>query len=321
MHRIFLLPDQQYVEASDLETVLSASLRVGIPFTNECRGNARCSTCRVLVLDGLGHCSPRSEKERALAAQLHLGDRVRLACQTTITGDVTLRRLILDAKDAVLTDQRKETTTHGSVGEERQVAILFVDIRGSTSFAESVPPFDVIHVLRRFYHPIERAVIDNGGHVACYTGDGLMALFGVEPSKCAPLDAVRAGLDMLRSVKEDLRPYVKKLFQRSFRIGVGVHFGEAIVGMVGGGLQERVTAIGDAVNIASRVERANKKARTQFLVSEAVLREVQDKVRVGKSIHVRLPGKTGKYALHEVLGIRKPIRRKRESLIPVQETR
>ena len=150
---------------------------------------------------------------------------------------------------------------------------------------------------------IERAVIDNGGHVACYTGDGLMALFGVEPSECAPLDAVRAGLDMLRSVKEDLRPYVKKTFQRSFRIGVGVHFGEAIVGMVGGGLQERVTAIKDAVNIASRVERANKKARTQLLVSEAVLREVQDKVRVGKSIHVRLTGKTGKYAIHEVLGV------------------
>jgi adenylate cyclase len=217
---------------------------------------------------------------------------------------VTLRRLILDAKDAGLTDQRKETTTHGSVGEERQVAILFVDIRGSTSFAESVPPFDVIHVLRRFYHPIERAVIDNGGHVACYTGDGLMALFGVKPSECAPLDAVRAGLDMLRCVKEDLRPYVKKLFQRSFRIGVGVHFGEAIVGTVGGDLQERVTAIGDAVNIASRVERANKKARTEFLVSEAVLRELQDKIRVGKSIYVRLPGKTGKYALHEVLGVR-----------------
>jgi len=79
-----------------------------------------------------------------------------------------MRRLILDAKDAGLTDQRKETTTHGSVGEERQVAILFVDIRSSTSFAESVPPFDVIHVLRRFYHYMERAVMDNGGYVACY---------------------------------------------------------------------------------------------------------------------------------------------------------
>jgi adenylate cyclase len=217
---------------------------------------------------------------------------------------VTLRRLILDAKDAYLTDQLKETTTHGSVGEERQVAILFVDIRGSTSFAESVPPFDVIHVLRRFYHPIERAVIDNGGHVACYTGDGLMALFGVEASTSACLQAVLAGLNMLRCVKQDLQPYVKRLFHRTFRIGIGLHFGQAVVGTVGGGLQERVTAIGDAVNIASRVERANKKAKTEFLITDAALREVRDQVHVGRSIDVNLPGKTGTYTLHEIVGVR-----------------
>lgn len=313
MPRILFLPEQQCVEASDLESVLSASLRGGIPLANECRGNARCSTCRVLVINGLEFCSPRNEKEQALAEQLHFGERVRLACQTTIVGDVTLRRLILDAKDAGLTDQRKERTTHGSVGEERQIAILFVDIRGSTSFAESVPPFDVIHVLRRFYHHMEKAVMDNGGQVACYTGDGLMALFGVEPSECAPLQAVLAGLDMLRSVKGDVQPYVKRWFQCSFRIGIGVHFGEAVVGTLGGGLQDRVTAIGDAVNIASRIERANKRAGTEFLVSEAVLRAVQGQVRVGKTISVRLSGKTGKHALHEVVGIRTQRRKRRPS--------
>jgi adenylate cyclase len=267
----------------------------------------------VLVLNGLEFCCARNEKEQALAEQLHFSERVRLACQTTITGDVTLRRLILDAKDAGLTDQRKERTTRGSLGEERQIAILFVDIRGSTSFAESVPPFDVIHILRRFYHHMERAVMDNGGHVACYTGDGLMALFGVEPSECAPLQAVLAGLDMLRYVKEDIQPYVKRLFQCSFRIGIGVHFGEAVVGTLGSELQERVTAIGDAVNIASRIERANKRAGTEFLVSEAVLRAVQRQVRVGKTISVRLPGKTGKHALHEVVGVRTARRKRRSS--------
>ena len=304
MPQILLLPDQRSIEASISESILSASLRAGIPLTNECRGNARCSTCRVLVLNGLEFCCPRNEKEQALAAQLHFGERVRLACQITILGNVAVRRLILDAQDAGLTDQRKDTTTHGSVGEERQIAILFVDVRNSTRFADSVPPFDVIHVLRRFYHHMDKAVMNNGGHVACYTGDGLMALFGVEPSNCAPLQAVLAGLDMLRSVKQDVQPYVKRLFQRPFRIGVGLHFGKAVVGTVGGGLQERVTAIGDAVNIASRVEQANKKAKTEFLVSEAVLREVQDQVHVGRSIHVKLPGKTGKYVLHEIVGVR-----------------
>jgi adenylate cyclase len=162
----------------------------------------------------------------------------------------------------------------------------------------------VIHILRRFYHHMDKAVINNGGHIACYAGDGLMALFGIESSECAPLQAVRTGLDMLHSVKRNIQPYVKRLFQRPFRIGVGAHFGEAVVGMVGGVLQERVTALGDAVNIASRIERANKQARTEFLVSEALLREVKGQVRLGKSLNVKLPGKTGKYALHEVVGMR-----------------
>src|SRR6266699_4060913 len=105
MPRIFFLPDQRYVEVSNLESVLSASVRAGIPLTNECRGNARCSTCRVLVLNGLEFCCPRNEKEQALAAQLHFGERVRLAGQTTILGNVAVRRLILDANDAGLTDQ------------------------------------------------------------------------------------------------------------------------------------------------------------------------------------------------------------------------
>src|SRR5438132_2233379 len=216
MPQILLLPDQRSIEASISESILSASLRAGIPLTNECRGNARCSTCRVLVLNGLEFCCPRNEKEQALVAQLHFGERVRLACQTTITGHVTLRRLVLDAQDAGLTDQRKDTTTHGSLGEERQIAILFVDVRNSTRFAESVPPFVVIHVLRLCYRHIERAVMDNGGHVACYTGDGLMALFGVEPSKYAPLQAVLAGLDMIRSVKQAVQRHVKTFLHCQF---------------------------------------------------------------------------------------------------------
>ena len=92
-----------------------------------------------------------------------------------------------------------------------------------------------------------------------------------------------------------------------------MHFGDAVVGTVGGGLQQRVTAIGDSVNIANRVERANKKAGTELLVSEAVLGAVQGQVRVGKAVSVRLPGKTGKYALYEVVDVRTARRKRRAS--------
>jgi adenylate cyclase len=115
----------------------------------------------------------------------------------------------------------------------------------------------MIHVLRRFYHHMDKAVIDHGGHVACYTGDGLLALFGVETSKSACLQAVLAGLDMLRCVKQDLQPYVKRLFRRAFRIGIGLHLWPSRRGHCGGGRSE--SPVGDAVNVASRVERANMK--------------------------------------------------------------
>src|SRR5438067_12138085 len=109
MPQILFLPDARSVEASISESILSASLRAGIPHTNECRGNARCSTCRVLVLNGLEFCCPRNEKEQALAAQLHFPERVRLACHTTILVNVAVRRLILDSNDVGLSDLTKCT--------------------------------------------------------------------------------------------------------------------------------------------------------------------------------------------------------------------
>ena len=302
MPRIYVLPDRRHVDASLSESVLVACLRAGIPHTNECRGHARCSTCRVAILEGLEFCSPRTEAEEALAGGLQFEQRVRLACQTTITGDVTIRRLILDARDADLTDQTDESAVRGAVGEERQIAILFVDIRNSTAFAETVPPFDVIHVLRRFYHHVETAVSRHGGRVASYMGDGLMALFDAQDPGDAARNAVSAGLEMLASAKRDLRPYVKRHFGREFRIGVGVHCGTVVVGTVGTRGLERITAIGDAVNVAQRVEEANKRAGTEFLVSDAVFTQVQVRVRAGRAITVELPGKTGEHTLHEILG-------------------
>lgn len=303
MPRIYVLPDRRHVEASASESVLAACLRAGIPHTNECRGHARCSTCRVAIVEGLEFCSPRGEAEEALAGRLQFEERIRLACQTTITDDVTLRRLILDARDAELTDQTEELAVPGAVGEERQIAILFVDIRNSTAFAETVPPFDVIHVLRRFYHQVETAVFGHGGQVASYMGDGLMALFDAEDPGDAVRHAVSAGLEMLASVKRDLRPYVKRHFRSEFRIGVGVHCGPAVVGTIGTRGLERITAIGDAVNVAQRVEDANKRAGTEFLVSDAVFAQVQGQVRAGRAITVELAGKSGEYTLHEVLGV------------------
>ncbi len=112
MPRIYYLPDEQEVEADANETILQASLRSDIPHAHVCGGNARCSTCRVLILQGLEYCAPRNDREQKLTERLQFGAEIRLACQTTITGNVKLRRLVLDAEDVEITSQlgRARTT-------------------------------------------------------------------------------------------------------------------------------------------------------------------------------------------------------------------
>jgi adenylate cyclase len=300
MPKVCYLPDEKRVEAETGETLLHASLKASIAHAHACGGNARCSTCRVLITDGLEHCAPPNDKESRLAERLHFGPEIRLACQTTVSGDVELRRLVLDAEDLKIVG-----SSPTSVGEEKEVAILFADIRGFTTFAERLPAYDVVHVLNRYFHQVGQAITRNGGSIDNYMGDGLMALFGVEDARDAALNAVRAGLDMLDAV-ERLRPYLENIYTRSFQIGIGVHYGEVVVGAIGHDESKRVTAIGDSVNLASRIESVNKNAGTEFLISEATYAEVKEHIRVGKSVSVALPGKSGEYRLYEVAGIRQP---------------
>jgi adenylate cyclase len=189
------------------------------------------------------------------------------------------------------------------VGEERELAILFSDIRGFTSFSEPLPPHDVVHVLNRYFHVMGPAVTRFGGTIDNYMGDGLMALFGTRDGDGnRALQAVEAGLAMLQAM-DDLKPYLEMAYGRSFDMGIGIHFGEVVVGSVGAVGQERITAIGDAVNLASRIESANKTAGTRMLISDAVLAQVGARLRVGRTLSVAIAGKSGEYRLHEVLGL------------------
>ena len=301
--RIYFDPDEKKVEAAEADTVLAASLRAGIPHAHACGGNARCSTCRVSVESGLEHCAPQGDRERALAERLHFSPEVRLACQTTVRGDVNVRRLVLDEEDIELTERMTESSLPASLGEEKEIAILFADIRGFTSLSERLPPYDVIYVLNRYFNHMGRVISAHGGYIDNYMGDGLMALFGVDDPADAPLRAVRAGLGMIEEVAR-LSPHFESLYEASFRVGVGIHFGEAIVGTVGATGRRRMTAIGDAVNFASRVEAANKEYGTELLVSAETYERVKARVRAGREItQAVLKGKAGAHALYEVLAV------------------
>jgi adenylate cyclase len=303
MPTIRILPDDILVEAEAGETLLEAALRAGIVHAYACGGHARCSTCRVEVSDGVDDCAPRTDAEQILADRLGFDRSLRLACQTVPQADLTIRRLVLDDDDIELVDQRRRGEAGAAVGEERELAILFSDIRGFTAFSEPLPPHDVVHVLNRYFHAMGAPVTQSGGTIDNYMGDGLMALFGMDDSDGHPaLCAVRAGLAMLDAM-DALKPYLETAYGRSFDMGVGIHYGEVVVGSVGAIGRERVTAIGDAVNLASRIESANKIAKTRLLVSEAVHEQIGPCLRVGRSLSVPIAGKSGEYTLYEVLGL------------------
>ncbi len=312
MAQIRYLPDERDVEAGQEETILATSLRCGISHTHVCGGNARCSTCRVLVLEGVENCQPRTQAEQALAARLQFDDNVRLACQTRLRGPVVVRRLVLDEDDAALAEEQLSKPGIDAVGEEKSVAILFADIRSFTSFAESLLPYDVIHALNRYYRDIGSVVHRRGGVINNYMGDGILAVFGLEspPDQKMPdapcsarhpvSSAMNAGLEMIEAVGR-LKPYFQTVHCKSFDIGIGLHYGEVIVGSVGWGADKRRTVVGDAVNFASRVEAANKTAGTNFLMSEAAYFQVASEVEVNQCPPWEIRGKSGLYNLFEVV--------------------
>jgi adenylate cyclase len=302
MLHIRVLPDDRVLDVDSGETLLAAAIRGGVPHTHVCGGNARCSTCRVLIVDGLQFCETRNEKESAMASRLKFTPEIRLACQSRVNGDVTMRRLALDSEDVALCKRSLECD--GSVGQERRIAILFADIRGFTPFAEALPPYDVIHVLNRHFFRMGQAIEAHGGAINNYMGDGLMALFGLDDPAGASLNAVEAGLAMLQAA-DNLKPYLERLYGKSFDIGVGIHVGEAIVGNLGAANDRHMTAIGDPVNMASRVESATKEARARLLISEEAYHEVKDDTIAGRTVRVPLKGKTGEYTLYEITGLKK----------------
>ncbi len=300
VNTIFMLPDEKEMKATGKTTILEASLDSGIPHVHVCGGKARCSTCRVVVVSGLDRCSPRQGAEEKIAGRLNFGPQVRLACQTTVSGDVTVRRTVLDTLDIQLSNQIGPGLKLGSVGEEKNLAILFADIGDYTSFAESLPAYDVIHALRRYFITMGRVIDAHGGRINDYVGDGIMALFGIDDRPEPVFRAVRAGLEMLWEV-DSLNPYLQAMYRRKFRVRIGIHYGPVVIGTIGMANMEKMAVIGDTVNVAQRIEDANKQTGTSMLVSDAAVREIFGRARIRETFRdVALKGKRTRFTLHEI---------------------
>jgi adenylate cyclase len=298
---VHYLPDGVAVEMRPDETLLDGARRAGVPHAAACGGEGLCSTCRVLVLEGEEHLSVPTAEERGISDPLGFGSGIRLACQSRASGSVTLRRLVIDPRDEVMADRRRGDATASRVGEQADIAVLVADLRDFTAFSEALVPYDVIHVLNRFFELSDEVVAGEDGRIATYLGDGFMAIFGGEVGDPAGR-AVRAGLGII-DVADRLQPYVEQLHGTGFGISVGVNYGPAVVGAVGSGASRVVTAIGDTVNTAARIEWANRIHGTRLLVGETVRRAVGDRFEIVAMTPMGLPGKSGRHTLYEVTGL------------------
>lgn len=304
MPEIFIWPDEISIPLElQRANLLEIALDAGVGLAHLCGGLARCSTCRVRILEGEDSLSERTEKESAMAAKLDFPDEIRLACQTEVSGSVRLWRLVLDKIDVEMASQVGGGQYVGSVGREiGHAAVMFADVAGFTTMSESLPPYDVVHILNRFFSRAETAVEAQGGRVDNYMGDGLLAVFGIDDDTNPALAAVRAGI-MLLDVAADMHDYVRPIYGHAFRVRVGIGLGEAIFGLMGGETSARETVIGDVVNTASRLESANKTTGTNMLVTEDVMTQTVDQIKYGRRFDLDLPGKDGHVASYEVVGL------------------
>ena len=233
MPKAYFLPEKIEVEVKEGETLLKAAAAAGVPHVKVCGGIGRCSTCRVIVLDGLQYCSPPTKDEQIIVEMLNLPPNVRLACQTTITGPVKVRRLVEDLEDVDFFSIFIEgVDVLTALGEEKDIFILFADIQGFTTFAENMLPYDVLYSLNLYLGHMGEVVKRGGGRIDNYMGDGFMALFESDTPLDGARRAVRAALEMLDEVKR-MAPYLEELYGRSFEIRIGLHFGRVVAGKLG----------------------------------------------------------------------------------------
>jgi len=260
-------PDGRHVEVLRGTSVLEASRLAHYPHASVCGGRGRCSTCRIRVRAALPGPPPPGEAERRVLNRIRATANVRLACMLRPDIDVEVTPLLppfAHARDG-------RTLVDLAQGGEREIAIMFADIRDFTMLSEGRLPYDIVFVLNRYFAAMGRAVEAAGGRVDKFIGDGLMALFGVDSgAEAGCRDALAAAQSMSRRLVE-LNESLGGELTVPLRIGIGIHVGPAIVGEMGYGAAATITAIGDPVNTASRLEELTKEFQCEVVVSADVI--------------------------------------------------
>jgi adenylate cyclase len=259
-------PDGRRVAILPGTTILEASRARGIPHASLCGGRGRCTTCRSRIGAGLEALPPPSPDEARVLRRIGAPPNVRLACQTRPTADVDVYPLL---PPGVGTPSDLDGQDYAG-GSEREIAVLFADMRAFTSLSESRLPYDVVFLLNQYSDGMGRAIERAGGYPNQFVGDGIMALFGLKSGVAEGCRKALAGAVSMARALEVLNTNLAHNLREPLRIGIGIHTGQVIVGELGYGRARYLTAIGDPVNTASRLETLTKEYGCQLVVSESV---------------------------------------------------
>lgn len=259
------MPSGALVTASVGSTMLEAIRAAGIPHASVCGGRGRCTTCRVRVSDG-GQALPTPNETEALALRrIEAPENVRLACQTRPRRDTSIVPLLPPTATAQAARQL------GSVqGHEQATVIMFLDLRDSTALGERLLPYDTVFILNQFFAEMSAGLRETAGHYAQFNGDGLMAIYGLQSGVEAGCREALEGAVALHRRLTQLNETLGTELGQSLRMGIGIHCGEAIVGTMGPPDAPTLSAVGDNVNIAARLEALTKTYGCPVVVSRAI---------------------------------------------------
>jgi adenylate cyclase len=249
-------------------SVLEASLRNNVPHASVCGGRARCSTCRIRVIGDCSSLPKPSEREAFVLNRVGAGadPAIRLACQLRPNTDLSFLQIFMPQITAA--SLRKAGSVR--IGQERYLVSMFADMRGSTTLAEKRLPFDTVFIVNRFLSAVSEAVIECGGQPNQFVGDGELALFGLNTN---PQTACRQALQaaaLIATNIDELNQFLSHDLLEPIRFGIGIHGGEVIIGDIGYRDHQVFTALGDAVNVAARLQDMTKDLDCEIILSEEV---------------------------------------------------
>jgi adenylate cyclase len=270
-------------------SVLEASLRHNLPHASICGGRARCSTCRIRIIGDVSALPVPSKREAFILDRVNTGGdpSIRLACQLRPEADLSFFQLFMPH---ALSANAHAAQAH-RIGEERYLVSMFVDMRGSTKLAEKLLPFDTVFIVNRFLSAVSQAVTECGGQPNQFVGDGLLALFGLATGpETACRQAIRAAAAIAVNVDELNRVLGHEL-REPIRFGIGIHGGEVIIGDIGYRDHIVFTALGDAVNVAARLQDMTKTLGCEVVLSDDVRKTARLSLDAAHELTVTIRGR------------------------------